>query len=314
MHHSRETDMPAQDEASRFNQWTLPWSAPEGPEMDAIRAGTHRAARFEIRDEQIETFQRDGVVLLRGAFTGWVERLRRGLGRCLADPGAYRFPCESTRPGEPGRFFDNYCNWPLIPEYRDFVFRSGAASLAGQAMRSRVAQLFHDHAFVKEPGTRRATPFHQDLPYYCVSGDQSASVYVALDDVEEEVAVQYVRGSHRWPALYRPKVFLDGEEFNAEDPALRSIPDLLARRDEHDIACWPLGAGDAVLFNFRTVHGTSGALVRARRRAFSTRWLGDDVRYAERPGETSPPYTGIGLETGDRMREDWFPVIWRRDA
>lgn len=306
--------MHTKDEASRFNQWTLPWSAPEGPEMDAIRAGTHRPAPFDLGDEAIETFQRDGVLLLRGAFVDWVERLRRGLERCLADPGAYRFPCESTRPGEPGRFFDNYCNWPLVPEYRDFVFHSPAASLAGQAMRSRVAQLFHDHAFVKEPGTRRATPFHQDLPYYCVSGEQSASVYVALDGVDEEVSVQYVRGSHRWPALYRPKVFLDGEDFNAEDPALRPMPDLLARRDEYDLVGWSLRAGDAVLFSFRTVHGTGGGLVRARRRAFSTRWLGDDVRYAERPGETSPHYAGIGLETGDRMREDWFPVVWRREA
>ena len=26
---------------------------------------------------------------------------------------------------------------------------------------------------------------------------------------------------------------------------------------------------------------------------------------------TSPPYPGIWLADGDRLREDWFPVIWR---
>ena len=30
-----------------------------------------------------------------------------------------------------------------------------------------------------------------------------------------------------------------------------------------------------------------------RRRAFSARFLGDDVRYLERPGRTSPPFPGI---------------------
>ena len=308
----RGSEVHEDQEPSRFNLWTVPWSAPEGPEMDALRSGAHRAAHFDIDDEQIERYQRDGVLLLRGAFAEWVERLRRGLERSLADPDAYRFPCESTRPGEPGRFFDNYCNWPLIPEYRDFVFHSPAASLAGQAMRARGAQLFHEHAFVKEPDTRSATPFHQDMPYYCVSGDQCVSIYVSLDDVDEDVSVRYVRGSHRWPELYRPKVFLDGEDFNVDDRSLVSMPDILAGRDEYDVAGWRLDAGDAVLFHFRTVHGTTAEVVRTRRRAFSTRWMGDDVRYAERVGETSPPYVDIGLKTGERMREDWFPVIWRR--
>ena len=78
-----------------------------------------------------------------------------------------------------------------------------------------------------------------------------------------------------------------------------------------DIRCWALAPGDAVLFDFRTLHGSTDAPVESRRRAFSTRWLGDDVRYLARPGETSPPYGDMGLESGARMREDWFPVLWQ---
>ncbi len=47
------------------------------------------------------------------------------------------------------------------------------------------------------------------------------------------------------------------------------------------------------------------------RTGFATRWLGDDAGYAARPGLTSPPYPGIGLEDGEPLREDWFPVVWR---
>ena len=42
------------------------------------------------------------------------------------------------------------------------------------------------------------------------------------------------------------------------------------------------------------------------------RFIGDDVRYIDREGETSPPFTGINLKTGDNLRTDWFPIVWGR--
>ena len=45
-------------------------------------------------------------------------------------------------------------------------------------------------------------------------------------------------------------------------------------------------------------------------RAFSMRFMGDDVRYIDRVGSTSPPFEGINLRSGDMMREDWFPKIF----
>ena len=41
------------------------------------------------------------------------------------------------------------------------------------------------------------------------------------------------------------------------------------------------------------------------------RFIGDDVRYINRGGETSPPFVGISLETGATMRKDWFPIVWK---
>lgn len=50
-----------------------------------------------------------------------------------------------------------------------------------------------------------------------------------------------------------------------------------------------------MLFDFRTVHGARGNLSTSRRRVLSLRWLGEDVRYAERPGKTSP-YPNHGMQ------------------
>ena len=70
--------------------------------------------------------------------------------------------------------------------------------------------------------------------------------------------------------------------------------------------------GDAVAFNYGTLHGARGNDTGARRRAFSLRLVGDDARYVARPGRTSPPFPGHQMVPGQRLREDWFPVIWPR--
>ena len=50
-----------------------------------------------------EAYQRDGVVLVRGLWTDWVEMLRAGVARNMASP-THQMP--TLKPGEPGFFFD----------------------------------------------------------------------------------------------------------------------------------------------------------------------------------------------------------------
>jgi hypothetical protein len=76
------------------------------------------------------------------AFGDWVEPLRAGLQRSLERPQDFTFPYESNPTGEPGRFFNSYCNWQLIPEYLDYVTRSCAVSMASRMMQSRTTQFF----------------------------------------------------------------------------------------------------------------------------------------------------------------------------
>ena len=71
--------------------------------------------------------------------------------------------------------------------------------------------------------------------------------------------------------------------------------------------------GDAVAFHYKTLHGARGNHSIARRRAFSVRFVGDDARYAIRPGRTSPPFPDHDMVEGERLREDWFPVIYDQE-
>jgi ectoine hydroxylase-related dioxygenase (phytanoyl-CoA dioxygenase family) len=291
-----------------FNEVTVDWHQP------GIVIDTTQLPAFDAAADDIGRFRQDGVVLLRGVFADWVETLRNGLQRNLDHPQQFAFPCESNPAGEPGRFFDSYCNWQLIPEYLEYISHSCAASVAGQFMDTTTGQFFHEHAFMKAAGTQRATPWHQDLPYYCVDGFNTASVYVSLDHADADVAVRFVKGSHRWNQLFYPRVFEDGSAFNDDQQgaAMKPVPDIDSNPEQYDIVAWPLEPGDAIVFDFRTLHGTGDATIKTTRRAFSTRWLGDDVTYCDRPGEISPPYVDHGMRHGDKMRSDWFPVLWRR--
>ncbi len=289
------------------NQVTVDWKPNGVPMVDLSTIPS-----WSVSKELVDAYHEDGAVLIRGVFQDWVEPLRRGLQKNLDAPNDYAFPCESNPEGKPGRFFDSYCNWLLISEYWDYVTQSCAASLAGQLMKTDKAQFFHEHAFCKEPGTQRETPWHQDLPYYCVDGTQTVSLYVALDAAPANIAVRFIKGSHLWGKLFHPVGFEEGTNFEAEGEYLESVPDVAANSTEFEFLNWNLESGDCIAFDFRTVHGTNADEVKNRRRAFSTRWLGDDVVYCERNIETSPPLGDMGLKPGDRMREDWFPILWYR--
>jgi ectoine hydroxylase-related dioxygenase (phytanoyl-CoA dioxygenase family) len=265
-----------------------------------------------MTEAEVAAFQKDGVLCLRGAFADWVESLAAGVAENEAHPS--RFAGDSVTGSDSGRFFDDYCNWQRIPQYRDFVLHSPAAEIAARATRSSSIRIFHEHVLIKEPGTTKKTPWHHDLPYYNVQGMQTVSLWLALDPVGRETCPEFVAGSHLWERFYYPRRFLDSTNYDYRSGGYETVPDIEADRSRYDIRTYDLAPGDAILFNFLTLHGAPANLGRHRRRGFSTRWLGDDVTYATRPGPTSPPFGDIGLETGDPMPDDLFPIMWRSPA
>ena len=258
-----------------------------------------------ISADEIATFQRDGAVVVRGVFKDWLAVMAEGVARNMAEPGPYA----SENAVSEGRFFDDYCNWARIPEFEDLVRNSPAAALAAVAMGSSSAQFFHEHILVKEAATPKPTPWHQDAPYYFVDGRQTVSMWMPLDPVQE-ASLRFIAGSHRWEKMVRPVSWADNSDFYDAKEAWQAVPDPDADPDQFKVLEWAMEPGDAVLFDFRTVHGARGNATGRARRAVSLRWVGDDARYGARPGRTSPPFPGHGMVAGQRLREDWFPVIF----
>lgn len=257
-----------------------------------------------ISQEQIDTYAQDGVVLIPGLLTDWVSTVRQGIDTNMREPGPYA--SENLQSAERGRFFDDYCNWSRIAEFERCIRDSSLAKVAAELMQSTRVQLFHDHVLVKEPGTSKPTPWHQDSPYYFVEGRQTVSFWIPVDPVDT-ASLRCVAGSHRWEKPVTPTRWLSETNFYPDSDAYIDVPDPDAQN--MNIREWTMQPGDAVAFHFGTLHGARGNDTAHRRRAFSVRLMGDDARFVQRAGPTSPPFPGHDMVGGDRLREDWFPVL-----
>ena len=271
-----------------------------------------------VTTDQIEAFQRDGAVCLRGVFEErWLATVARGIEANLANPSEF----SESLAGGIGRFFNDYCNWQRIPAYRDFIMHSPAAEIAARLMGSAKGIFYHEHLLIKEPGNQNKTPWHQDQPYYPVDGRQVCSIWMPLDPVPVESSLGFVRGSHVSGPLYIPRKFATQKNYqlkNADDSTglagFENVPgDIDSRPDKYEILSWPLEPGDCVVFYGATLHGAAGNVSdNVSRRAFSTRWFGEEARFVERPWELSPPFTG-GLKVGEGMVCELFPVVWEEN-
>jgi ectoine hydroxylase-related dioxygenase (phytanoyl-CoA dioxygenase family) len=267
-----------------------------------------------VDKENIEQFQNSGVTVLRGVFSDWIDVLRKGVAENIANPNPDARIYEGKSVGEEkaGKFFIDFCSWQRISQYRDFIFNSAASEIAASLMVSKEVKLFHEHVLVKEAQSGIATPWHHDMPYYCVDGPKTISIWIPLDDVPKERTLEFVAGSHLWGKSFRPQLF-NGKPLNEND-GLEDIPDIEGNRDAFDILGWDLKPGDAVAFDYRTLHGSpANNSPTSQRRAFSLRMVGDGTRFARRKNiKTSPPFNGLTLKHGDPLEGDEFPILFSK--
>jgi len=175
-------------------------------------------------------------------------------------------------------------------------------------MKSKKVNIFHEHVLIKEPDSKKRTPWHQDQSYYCVNGKDNCSLWIPLDPVEKSICPEFIQGSHKWNKQFLPTKFF-GENYEHQDEEFEKIPDIETNKKEYDIISWDLKLGDAIAFNFATIHGAPENSTNKIRRAFSARFTGYDATFAKRKGEISPPFPEVKLNHGDKMDCPTFPEI-----
>ena len=274
-----------------------------------------------LTNKEIDTYHRDGVVPLRGMFDkDWIELLNKGLNvNC-------KYPTERSRiwdKDEAGHtmFYDTLA-WKEIEEYKKFIFDSPAAQICGQLMKTKAVHYFFDAVFVRSPGTKFETPWHQDEPYWSIEGYDACTLWMPLVPVKQKNCLSFVPGSHLFKSVFNQKNFgeLTGhpkDQVDFSKVANEDFPDIDADPENFGVVNWELQPGDCIAFNGRTMHGGSGKLDNdTSLKVFTTKWMGDDVRIKFRNYGMDPDFSSVmikkGLKSGDRPSTDMYPLVWSK--
>lgn len=227
--------------------------------------------------EEIQRYRDDGVVMIKGAIEpNWMAMIESGLEEARRNSSAVgRFMSRKVE----GYQMDIFL-WKRIDALRDLIYYGPFARWAQQLMGSQEVRFFYDQMFVKEPGTDAPTPWHQDLSFWPIRGEQICSFWIPCDPVNRESSgLLYVKGSHKWPQRF--KAISPDYVAAMIDDEMDDIPDINAQPERYELLDWDMEPGDILMFHPLTLHGSYGNQSRTRRRrALALRWIGDDVVYA----------------------------------
>ncbi|HWB83035.1 MAG TPA: phytanoyl-CoA dioxygenase family protein [Bryobacteraceae bacterium] len=239
-------------------------------------------------------FRQDGVVCVEGALDGEASRIAEDAFRwSLENPGP---AAREVLAGAPGAFYQDHANPNCLPAYRSLLYETCIADLVSSLLGTQNLWLLYEQIWLKEGGDKRRTPWHQDLPYIPLEGEDLAVFWTSFDPLAKEDSLEFVQGSHRGP-LYNPTAF-DARDASASmfaDGVWPRLPDIESERNKWPIVSWAMKPGDVLVFHPAILHGGAPTREGQRRRSISLRFFGDRAFCAERP-ET-------GVAERDRLKK-----------
>jgi ectoine hydroxylase-related dioxygenase (phytanoyl-CoA dioxygenase family) len=255
--------------------------------------------------EEVQRYREDGVVMIKGAIDpNWMAMIESGLEAARINASVVgRFMSRKVE----GYQMDIFL-WKRIDALRDLIYYGPFARWAQQLMGAQEVRFFYDQMFVKEPGTDAPTPWHQDLSFWPIRGEQICSFWIPCDPVNRENSgLLYVKGSHKWPQRF--KAISPDYVAAIIDDTMDDIPDINAYPERYELLEWDMEPGDILMFHPLTLHGSYGNQSRTRRRrALALRWTGDDVVYAPSAKRMPIHFEHTSLP-GGALRGAAFPRI-----
>ncbi len=242
------------------------------------------------------SYDRDGFLVVRKFLSpDELSELSAELARYIRDvvpalPASAAFFDDPARP-ETLKQLQHMGADSFFDAYRSNAKWAGlAAELIGEPSTAQQPEWFN-----KPPGTNHPTPPHQDNFYFCLKPPNVATLWLALDPVDEENGcLRYVPGSHqkgiRDHNSTRVLGFSQGIcDYGVEDVS-REIPICLA-------------PGDLVVHHGETIHRADPNRSADRhRRSFAMVFRGesvarDDDAYARYESSLKTQHSQLGLET-----------------
>ncbi len=260
-----------------------------------------------LSEEELSAYQEDGAICARGLLDSeTIDHMRTAIEEVIGQGSV--LGAGALDLAEKG-FHGDIFVWKEHDRFRDLALFSSLPRLANQILNSRRINFFYEQFFVKRAGSPVETPWHQDIPFWPVSGSEIVSFWITLDPVSRASSgLEFVRASHRWEQRYQ--AITPNFDPYMMDSDLPPAPDFGKERDLEPLLGWDMEPGDVLIFGPVVCHGSEGNASNSRdRRALAFRYSGDDVVFAPRHA-TMPLLWEHGLEPGDRLSGPLFPQVW----
>jgi ectoine hydroxylase-related dioxygenase (phytanoyl-CoA dioxygenase family) len=174
--------------------------------------------------------------------------------------------------------------WRRVPALADELATGRLAEVARGLLGVDAIVLFQDHVIAKPPGTTAPILWHQDYAYWPLDAPAGLTMWVALDDADEDNGcLRYLAGTHLRGERRASSFAPGGGRHGGALPAIDAGDD--------DGVATPVRAGDALVHHPLTWHASPPNRSTRPRRAWSLSWIAPTVTWA--PGHAPHPFTAL---------------------
>ena len=260
---------------------------------------------YPVAPEVVESFRRDGHVLLRAVATPAEAAAYRPVileARNRFGPASTPLEDRDTY----GKAFLTGLNlWEHDADARRFVLARRFAKAAADLLGVDGVRVYHDQALCKEAGGG-ITPWHQDQHYWPLDTDNTVTMWMPLVDLTVAMGtMHFASGSHRDGYL--------GDMPISDDSEVR-FEELIRSRGYRIARSEAMTAGDATFHYGWTLHGAPGNSTERAREVMTIIWFADGARIAEpdnfnRRRDLARWMPGLG--PGDLAASELNPLVYR---
>ncbi|KAL3885172.1 hypothetical protein ACJMK2_025267 [Sinanodonta woodiana] len=276
-------------------------------------------AKFKLTDEQIEQYWKDGYLLNIPVLTHeQCDRINEDVKRLMDDsdrhPGIdMLYKHHTKKSGQSNNVF-LHCQgqWRLTKLFHDLVFHPRflvpTSQLINSDRKMKKIRFWHDQLFAKPPRNDKVVAWHQDYSLWTKTTPiMHLIVHVALDNqTEENGALYYIPGSHRWNRDGGP--LLDTElDFENMD----IIKTVLTEEEKAQFkpVCGNLKKGEISFHHPLVVHGSYGNRSDNPRRAAVVNYFEDGVV----SNTNEEILKGCKIPKGEKMEGQLYPLVFDPD-
>jgi Phytanoyl-CoA dioxygenase (PhyH) len=252
---------------------------------------------FAITEEQIQTLERDGVVLVKQVFDdAWVDYLRKATAYQVDHPHFWSFA------GTASKLYDYIQRnvWQTNRSFANFYYHSALGDVLRQCGRTNEIRISTDLLMVNP---NKGFKWHQDNQNGPITPEEGIRFWITMDETPIDYgAPVYLKGSHRNTAVDPQAVFVNIQQAGLEE----------YRNELLEFRTQP---GDMLIWHPKTIHkidGPADGIWTSYRRVLGGTAAKGGTLYRDKRG-TGGVLSDLGrhgMQDGDKLDSPYFPIVY----